>query len=183
MQNLKLKYVLVLLSVILLSVFVQAAPSQKITSLGAFSNFRFTEEHQYGAGVQLWQEGTSVFGLFHYSQGLIGDTPTGTLDKVTFNSKTGHLVFTAKLTLGQHFCNIHKNGVHSQNIFYFDGVLTNKSLSGKLKIADNLHQDRTPIEKNIALNKTKNWFVTQSQNREQWEKAIKDILKFRGPKW
>jgi hypothetical protein len=172
-----------LLGLILFSVIAQAGPSQKITSLGTFSNYRFTEEHQYGTGLQLWQEGTSLFGLFSYSQGLIGDTPTGVLEKVSFDPKTGHITFTAKLTIGLHSCNVHRNGVPSQDIFHFEGVLSNMSLSGTLMHADNLHQDQVPTKENIVLKKSDEWVITQFRNREQWETSIKDILKFRGPKW
>jgi hypothetical protein len=170
------------LGLILFSVGLQADPSQKTTSLGTFSNYRFTEEHQYGTGVQLWQEGTSLFGLFSNSQGLMGDTPTGVLEKVSFDSKTGHITFTARLTMGLHSCKVHKS-VPGQDIFHFEGVLSNMSLSGTLRHADNLHQEQAPTEEKIVLKRSDEWVVTQYRNREQWETAMKDILRFRGPKW
>lgn len=174
-------------SVALLGLFVflaiaQAGQSAQIVGLGTFSNFRFTEEHQYGASVQLWREGEAVFGLFSYSQGLIGDTPAGLLEKVSFDSKTGHISFTARLTMGLHGCKVHSN-VPSQDIFHFDGVLSKTSLSGTLKHADNLHKEQAPTEENIVLKKSDDWVVTQYTSREQWETGIKDILRFRGPKW
>lgn len=171
-----------LLGLIIFSVAVQAGPSQQITSLGTFSNYRFTEEHQYGTGVQFWQEGTSLFGLFSYSHGLMGDTPAGVLEKVSFDPKTGHITFAAKLTMGLHSCKVHNN-VSSQDIFRFEGVLSNMSLSGTLNHADNLHPDQVPTEERIVLKKSDEWVVTQYRNREQWETGMKDILKLRGPKW
>lgn len=174
-------------SVALLSLFVflaiaQAGQSAQIIGLGMFSNFRFTEEHQYGASVQLWREGEAVFGLFSYSQGLIGDTPAGMLEKVSFDSETGHISFVARLTMGLHGCKVHGN-VPSQDIFYFDGVLSKTSLSGTLKQADNLHKEQAPTEENIVLKKSDDWVVTPYMSREQWETGMKDMLRFRGPKW
>lgn len=171
-----------LLGLIVFLTIAHAGQSPQIVGLGTFSNFRFTEEHQYGASVQLWREGEAVFGLFSYSQGLIGDTPAGMLEKVSFDSKTGHISFIARLTMGLHGCKVHSN-VPSQDIFHFDGVLSKTSLSGILKHADNLHKEQAPTEENIALKKSDDWVVTQYASREQWEAGIKDILRFRGPKW
>jgi hypothetical protein len=171
-----------LLGLIVFSVIAQADQSPKMFALGAFSNFRFTEEHQYGAGVQLWREGEAVFGLFSYSQGLIGDTPAGVVEKVSFDPKTGHISFTARLTMGMHGCKVHSN-VPSQDVFHFDGVLSNMSLSGTLRYTDNLHQELAPTEENVVLKKSDDWVVTQYRTREQWEAGVKDILKSRGPKW
>ncbi len=57
------------------------------------------------------------------------------------------------------------------------------SLSGTLRHADNLHQEQAPTEEKIVLKKSDEWVVTQYRNREHWEAAMKDILKFRGPEW
>lgn len=168
-----------------LLVFLTVAPadqSAQIVGLGTYSNFRFTEEHQYGASVQLWREGEAVFGLFSYSQGLIGDTPAAMIEKVSFDSKTGHISFAARLTMGLHGCKVHRN-VPSQDVFHFDGVLSKTSLSGTLKHADNLHKELAPTEENIVLKKSDDWVVTQYASRAQWEAGMKDMLRFRGPKW
>jgi hypothetical protein len=172
----------ILLTVVFLLAIAHAGQSSSIIGLGTFSNFRFTEEHQYGAAVQLWREGEALFGLFSYSQGLIGDTPAGILEKVTFDPKTGRISFTARLTMGFHGCKLHKN-VHSQDAFRFDGVLSELSLSGTLIHADNLHQELNPKKENVVLKKSDEWVITQHQSREQWEVAMKNILKLRGPKW
>lgn len=145
-------------------VVAQAVDSQKINALGMYSNFRFTEEHQYGAGVQLWQEGEALFGLFSYSQGLMGDTPAGVLESVAFDPKTGRLSFSARLTMGLHGCKFHNN-VPSQDVFHFDGVFLNDSLSGTLRHSDNLHQEQALTEETIILRKSDDWVVTQYRNR------------------
>jgi hypothetical protein len=172
----------ILLALAFFLAIAHAGQSSSIIGLGTFSDFRFTEEHQYGAGVQLWREGDTLFGLFSYSQGLIGDTPAGTLEKVTFDPKTGRISFTARLTMGIHGCKLHNN-VPSQDIFQFDGVLSELSLSGTLVHTDNLHQELNPTKEDVVLKKSDEWVITQYQSREQWEVAMKNMLKFRGPKW
>ncbi len=172
----------ILLVLVFFLAIAQAGQSSSIIGLGTFSNFQFTEEHQYGAAVQLWREGDTFFGLFSYSEGLIGDTPAGMLEKVTFDPKTGRTSFTARLTMGMHSCKLHNN-VPSQDIFQFDGVLSELSLSGTLVHADNLHQELNPKKEAVVLKKSDEWVITQYQNREQWEVAMKNMLKYRGPKW
>lgn len=174
--------ILALLGLIIFSVFAHADDFQKINALGMYSNYRFTKEHQYGAGVQLWKEGGALVGLFSYSQGLMGDTPTGLLENISFDPKTGRISFVAKLTMGLHSCKVHSN-VFSQDIFRFDGVFLDNSLSGTLKHSDNLHHERAPTEETITLKKSDGWIVTEYPNRKQWEADIKKILTFRGPKW
>jgi hypothetical protein len=160
----------------------EAGQSQRLTALGAYSNFRFTEEHQYGAEVQLWRDGTAVIGLFSYADGLAGDTPAGTLEKVSFDPGTGRLAFSTRLTTGVHFCLVHHN-VPSRDLFVFSGILEGTSVSGTLTRVDSLHPDRAPTTEHVVLTKTDGGTVGQYETREQWDAAMKEVLKFRGPKW
>ena len=75
-------------------------PGRPVRAIGEFSNMRYTEEHAYGYAVELWRDGDSAIGLLLVAEGLQGDTPTGTLDNVRFDARTGALSFTAKLTIG-----------------------------------------------------------------------------------
>ena len=105
-----------------------AATPQPFVSVGSYSNFRFTAEHQYGVGVDLWKDGSTLVGLFYSAAGPAGDTPAGKLENVVFDPATGHLSFTARLTVGQHVCKVH-SFVPSQDLFRFNGALTDRSLS------------------------------------------------------
>src|ERR1700719_513521 len=83
--------------------FIAAAFAQAprpITFVGEFSNMRYTEEHAYGYSVQLWREGSAVFGLLLASEGLAGDTPAGLLEDLKYDPRAGKLSFQAKLTMG-----------------------------------------------------------------------------------
>src|ERR1700687_2901591 len=99
-----------------------------ITFVGEFSNMRYTEEHAYGYSVQLWREGATVFGLFLASEGLAGDTPTGLLDDLKYDSRSGRLSFRAKLTMG-----LDARQQPSHDLFEFDGKLNTRAVSGVLK--------------------------------------------------
>src|SRR5438046_1449435 len=85
--------------VAMLNAFAQSSTAS-IAFVGEFSNMRFTDEHAYGYGVELWRQGDTLFGLFSASEGLAGDTPTGMLEDVKFDSRTRKLSFKAKLTIG-----------------------------------------------------------------------------------
>jgi hypothetical protein len=62
-------------------------------------------------------------------------------------------------------------------------VLSELSLSGTLIHANNLHQELNPEKEDVVLKKSDEWVIAQYQSREQWEVAMKNMLKFRGPEW
>jgi hypothetical protein len=164
---------------------VRADPEpKKFTTVGSFSSMEFTEAHQYGSEVQLWKEGSNVLGLFSYSESLIGDTPTGLLEDTKYDPRTGEISFKAKLTTGQHFCEVY-NDVPSHDLFSFRGKLSDSSISGLLKRSDALHPEDPPTEEKVVLKKLSGDEANQIHygSRSEWEIASQEILKFRGPKW
>lgn len=158
----------------------------KITALGNFTNFRYTAEHEYGSAVEIWRQGDSIFGLFSHTGGqLIGNTPVGVLEHVSFDADSGRIAFTAKLTVGRHACKIHEWGP-SEDFYHFDGILNLSSmvLSGTLTHFDNLHLELPKTEEKITLPRDRNsagWPTFQS--RAEWQAAVKPVLDFRGPAW
>lgn len=172
-----------LLSMVIPQAAYCAEESQQFTAIGAFSNMRFTEEHQYGAEVHLWREGDGFVGLFFFSEGLIGDTPIGLIENVEYDSTTGAISFTSRLTIGQHFCNVHRD-VPSRDGFGFKGTLSSSSLSGALSRSDALHPANRPIEENVILKKVSDDGAPRVYaSRADWETAYRETLKVRGPKW
>src|SRR5579864_3090643 len=102
----------------------------KISEIGAFSNMRYTDEHAYGYSVMLWRAGDCLFGLLESSQGVAGDTPMGGLQDLKYDSKTGHLSFSAKLTTGVVSFK-GSNGLEpSRDLFAFDGHLKANTVTG-----------------------------------------------------
>jgi hypothetical protein len=154
-----------------------------VSVIGYFSNMRFTEEHAYGYSVELWRRRDTFLGLFFASEGLQGDTPTGLLEDVKFDTKTGELSFRAKLSIGVVYSKEH-DGVPSRDLFVFAGVLTKNRLAGTLKRLDGLRPQAAPRIEKLALTRSKsNQGMEPFKSLDDWKKAVKEILKFRGPKW
>ena len=170
-----------LLLALTLSVASAGLPHPFVT-VGSYSNYRFTAEHQYGAAVDLWRDGSTLIGLFSYAVGPVGDTPTGRLEDVSFDPSTGRISFIARLTLGQHVCNSH-GSVPSQDVFRFSGVFYDSWLIGTLRLTDNLHPERAPADETVVLRRSDAEPVVRYTSREQWEREVDPILKFRGPRW
>jgi len=105
------------------------AASSSVSVVGEYPNMRFTAEHAYGYTVQLWREGDRLFGLLLASDGLQGDTPTGLLENVVFDPRTGALSFTVRLTTGLAYLGP-GNSVPSRDLFEFRGTLGTEMLAG-----------------------------------------------------
>jgi hypothetical protein len=154
-----------------------------ISKIGAFSNMRFTEEHQYGETVLLWRSGNCIFGLFESAQGLQGDTPIGDLQNVTYSPNTGTLKFSAKLTLGVIAGPASPRPQPSRDLFTFDGTFGSARLTGALIHATQL--DPRPPARNIVLTTSTRdtEFMRGSATYGAWRQQWEQILKRRGPKW
>jgi hypothetical protein len=156
-----------------------------IQQVGAFSNMRYTEEHAYGYTVYLWRAGKCLFGRFEASEGLSGDTPTGTLDQVRHDVAVGKLVFAARLTMGVTKPKDATDWVPSRELFQFAGQLGTRVLKGKLKQSDQLRPDLSAVEQEIVLplSKQQQEFMIEAENYGEWRKQTELILRARGPKW
>ena len=163
------------------------APAQSagvVRGLGVFTNMRFTREHQYGYSVELWQEKGRLFGFFLASAGLAGDTPTGLLEDVVFDSKTGKLTFRARLSTGSTFDEKNEQ-VPTRDVYRFKGALKGRKLTGILEHTDALNQSAPVKRTNVSLTKSKSESESMSEAKsfDEWRKEADEILKFRGPKW
>jgi hypothetical protein len=183
-EIMKLRMALVLsFSTIVFQAAHCAEKSKNLTAIGSYSNMRFTKEHQYGSEVHLWRDSDHFVGHFFFSEGLSGDTPIGLIENVEYESKTGAISFSARLTTGQHFCNVHRD-VPSRDAFNFKGTLSASSLSGALSRADALHPGNQPVTENVILKKASDDGTPRVYaSREAWEAAYREAFKARGPKW
>ena len=147
-----------------------------------YSNLRHTAEHQYGATVSLWRDRATLIGLLEHSAGRpIGDTPAGLIESVAYDLRTSDLSFTARLTEGQHSCNVHSL-VPSQDIFYFKGKLTDKSLSGTLTRTDGLHPEKPATVESVSMQRTPpETGAVNITSRRLFEANRNQILAWRGP--
>jgi hypothetical protein len=161
------------------------ADPAEISEVGAFSNMSYTEEHAYGYSVMLWGAGDCLFGLFESSQGLAGDTPVGELQDVTYDRKTGHLSFSAKLTTGMVSCRGSNGEEPSRNLFAFDGNLKATTVTGALTYTLQNNPNVTPTHTDVVLrvSKTAAEFMRGSTAYGEWLRTWQPIRQHRGPKW
>lgn len=155
-----------------------------ILTIGAFTNMRYDQEHAYGYKADLWRERNRIFGFFLSSQGLKGDTPTGLLEDVRFNPRTGQFAFRARLTTSL-FSNRVFHRVPSRDVFRFRGVLRGDRMIGTLEIANALTPAEAPRREEIKLKRSKkeSEVMVEAQSYDDWKSKAEKILKFRGPKW
>jgi hypothetical protein len=59
--------------------------------LGNFRHLSHTTEDAFGYSLSLWKEGDQVFGLLAVYVGPPADPPTGLLEDVKFDPRTGQL--------------------------------------------------------------------------------------------
>ena len=154
-----------------------------IRAIGEFSNMRYTEEHAYGYTIELWRDGDSVIGLLLVSEGLQGDTPTGVLENVRFDSRTGALSFTAKLTIGVVLLPGGRQEP-TRDLFEFSGTLKATVLTGTLKRSDARQPSRPGSRERVQL-KTRPGrpVMFPAGSYAEWKRQADEILKHRGPKW
>jgi hypothetical protein len=157
----------------------------RISEVGAFSNMRYTDEHAYGYSALLWRAGDCLFGFFESSQGLAGDTPMGELQDLKYDSKTGHLSFSAKLTTGVVSFK-GSNGLEpSRDLFAFDGNLKGNTVTGviiyTLQNNPNFKSTRTNVV--LGTSKAEAELMHGSTTHGEWLRKWQPILQRRGPKW
>lgn len=158
-------------------------PETFIVFLGIYSNMRYTEEHAYGTQLELWQQEENIFGHFLHAVGSISDTPTGRLENLIFDPKTGRLSFTSRLTLGLHHCSEHESAP-SRDVFEFEGVFSREAMTGTLKHKSAFHPETPATREEIVLKKIEEKYSGKIyKNRTEWEEDTRQILAFRGPKW
>jgi len=157
-------------------------PSRTIRPIGEFSNVRHTDEHAYGYMIELWRDGDTAIGLFFVSEGLQGDTPAGMMENVRFNSRTGALFFTAKLSTG---VVILPGGRQepTRDLFEFSGTLRATVLTGTIRRSDQRQPVRAGSRERVQLKIQKQATMLTAGSFAEWKGRVDEILKFRGPKW
>lgn len=164
---------------------VPATAQGKIEVLGAFSGVKHAHGDAFGYAVRLWKEGDQIFGLFLVYTGAPYDPPTGILEDVKFDPRTGRLSFFTRASTGLTYSQEHR-GVPARDRFKFEGVLTRRQLRGNLSHTNELFPDKPATSKRIRLR----WSAFQTdvmrpppQTYSAWKTSVDEILRRRGPKW
>jgi len=143
-----------------------------IRAIGEFSNAQQTsDDHAYGYALELWRDGDSVIGLFFVFEGLNGDAPMGAIENVTFDSRTGALSFTAKVSTGVVLL---PGGGQEPVLELFE-------FSGTLKRSDSRQPSRTGPGERVQLKiRPSAGMAVSAESYADWTAQVDEILKRRG---
>jgi hypothetical protein len=152
--------------------------------LGGFSNIKHVGDHVDGYALQLWQQGSQIFGLFVAHSGQTGDSPTGLVEDIKFNPRTKQLSFKARLSTGLISKGDYR-GVPSRDVFHFKGTLRRNEVTGVLGISDALFPNEPAPTKRIVLRKSAamTQVMMAPATYAEWKTWADEILKRLGPKW
>lgn len=126
---------------------------RRVRIVGAFSHVKHTGDDAFGYSLQLWQEGDQLFGLLSVYTGAPSDPPTGVLEDVKFDPRTGQLSFSARLSTGLTYGGGY-SGVPSRDRFTFKGVLTRSGVNGVIQQANELNQNARPTSTRVRLHRS-----------------------------
>jgi hypothetical protein len=158
--------------------------SEPIQAIGCFANIHADGEAAYGYVVQLWLRGRQIIGLIEYYSGDVADPPMGIISKVRYDSSTGKISFTAKLTTGLHSCRVHKD-VPSHDLLSFRGLLRPDRLEGAIHLENQLDSPPVIIEdhENIQMPRDPGCLVENYEDYDAWWAYWQPVYKRRGAKW
>lgn len=136
-------------------------------------------EHANGYDIELWKQNEKFYGLISAHSGLVGDPPTGILENMQFDPKTGKFSFSAKLPSG--WCN---SKMQARDIFEFEGILTNKKIMGNWLIKKDFCSGDYNIESKKIINlprlKESSREMNEYRSYAEWKNYADKILAFRG---
>jgi hypothetical protein len=181
------KITIIFLAALLLIACASAA-KDGFEYLGEWSNVVVSQgedPHAYGYSLTLWKHNGQLVGFLSEYVGPTADAPIGPLQDLTFDSDSGKLSFSAKMTTGVTFSAGHKDGAPSRTLYKFSGVLSKSEVMGTLVTED--HLDNTaPTQLELGLKAQTNPNQVSSWNQktfQEWEQFYAPILRARGPKW
>jgi hypothetical protein len=147
-----------------------------LTALGTFTNRKGDGEHAWGYEVDLWKQDDEIFGLITGANDLMldGDPPSGFLEDVKYDPKTGRISFRSKLSISG----------DSHDIYEFAGVLTAKQLTGVITVTEeNCRDCREKVRVVLPRSREESEELEEYKTLEDWNAYKDPILKRRGPNW
>lgn len=153
--------------------------------LGNFSGVKHAHGDAFGYALDLWKEGGRVFGLLLVYTGPPADPPTGILEDVKFDPRSGQLSFSARLSTGIVYSRGY-SGVPSRDRFTFKGVLKRTQVIGTLTRSNELFPSERPRSEKVRLRRSEvltQVMIPPPETYTAWKNWADEILRRRGPKW
>jgi len=97
-----------------------------LSGFGKWSNVEVSKSedpHASGTEVEMWRHNGKLTGFLYEYVGPPADPPTGKLDDIEYDEKTGKISFRAKLTTGSVYSEKEKKWVPTKDIFIFKGTI------------------------------------------------------------
>jgi hypothetical protein len=112
------------------------------------------------------------------------DTPTGLIENLKVDSRTGAISFGARLTMGRLTAK-NLDNVVSRDVYQFSGKLNKNSLRGTVHHTNALLPQHPGESAAVVLRRShKNSdALLPTATFRQWEREVRRILEVRGPKW
>jgi len=141
----------------------------------------YGNEHCDGYALDLWRTAETVHGLFHVCHGVEDSQAVGLIEQVSCDEKTGHLTFTARLTIGSDYPGEGKH-VPSRDVLTFDGRLAAAEVTGTLKHVDQVYVKSIATTERIRLKKQREK-LSPYPSPADWRREMDETLEVRGPQW
>ena len=161
-----------------------AQQKREIRPIGCFANVRSEGKRAYGYSVRLWTSYMGIIGIIDYHRGLPDDSPMGVLTDVLYDPVSGKISFEAKLTCGLHYCSKH-NGIPSQDLLSFRGLLKADRLEGNLVLKEQLDSPPAVLDEheNFLMRMDDNCRLESYEMYEIWWWYWEPVYNTRGPDW
>jgi len=165
----------------------EASAREGFEHYGAWSNVEVSQgedPHAGGFELTLWRYQGKLIGYLLQYVGPVADPPLGEVENLTLDEKTGHVSFTAKMSIGMVRSRKENTWVPSKDLYIFEGIMSGDRIEGTLERRSGDEPDRGGVKEKIVLKgqKGKNEFW-DSMTYQEWEDFYTPIMKSRGPKW
>lgn len=157
--------------------WVQCAVAEEspVIPVGEFSNMRATKSgHCYGYSADFWRYDRTIVGFLYHSEGLCGDSPTGLLEDVNYEPKTGKLSFKAKVSMGCNF-NEKKKCVPVIDLVEFNGKLAKTQLVGTMTWRE-IGKKKSLKKENVQLKPEAENSMTSYSSLSEWKSDLKEVF-------
>jgi hypothetical protein len=155
-----------------------AVAADGVTSIGQFTG-RHSKYASCGYTVMLWRAAETIVGEFYDCEGDDGTYgKAGLIRHLSYDKKTGHLTFIARLSSGNVYAQGVADGTPARDLFTFDGRLATTEITGTLIHVDEVVPQDSPTSEQITLKKEEG--VKSYPSLADWRRDLEDLARSRG---
>lgn len=158
-----------------------AVAADGVTPIGYF-NTHTSKHAACGYTVMLWRTAETIVGEFYDCESDDGTYGNGGLIRhLSYDKKTGHLTFIARLSSGTVYAQGVADGTPARDLFTFDGRLAATEITGTLIHVDEVVPQDRPTSEQITLKKgSQEGLVTSYPSLADWRREMEKLARSRG---